>query len=115
MHHAGLWVALLLSAVLGAGAALAQAPPPGARAAGTGMGATTTAPLPNVAPGVPGNTGPGVLPGQVTQPGAAAAGPPGATPFSAGPSAALPSDQSVILRRDTQGTGQGSPVPNLSK
>ncbi len=95
-------------------AALAQTPQAGTQAGGQGPAATTPAPVPGVVPGAPASTGPGTIPDQVAPP-ATTAGPPDATPFSAAPSAQLPSDNSVILRRDNRGTGQASPVPNLSK
>ena len=110
MRHAVLMLALLLPA----GAAWGQAPQAGTQAGGRGPDATTPAPVPNVLPGVPSGAGPGTVPDQVAPP-AVTAGPPDATPFSAAPSAQLPSDQGVILRRDNRGTGQASPVPNLSK
>ncbi len=110
MRHAVLLFALLLPA----GAAWAQVPQAGTQAGGRGPDAATPAPVPGVVPGAPAGRGPGTLPEQIAPP-AAGAGPPDATPFSAAPSAQLPSDPSVILKRDRRGTDQRSPVPNLSK
>ncbi len=108
------YIALLLGLCLPAGAAWAQVPQAGTQAGGRGPDASTPAPVPGVVPGAPASTGPGTLPEQIAPP-AVNAGPADATPFSAAPSAQLPSDPSVILKRNRQGTGQSSPVPNLSK
>jgi hypothetical protein len=107
MRQVGLLVALLVPASLGTGLALAQAPQ-------VVVQATTPAPVPSVMPGVPGSAGPGTMPAQVAPP-AITAGPADATPFSAAPSAELPSDNSMVLHRDSAGPTQGSQVPNLSK
>ena len=74
---------------------------------------STAAPVPAVAPGVPGSAGPAAIPEQVAPP-SLTAGPANGTPFSGTPSGQLPSDTATPTARDQMG-GSGAATPNLSR
>jgi len=108
--------AILLATLLLPTLAAAQTQPPGTTAPGPARSTapnTTPAPVPSVAPGVPATGSASVVP-EVVAPTGLSAGPANATPFSAGPSSNLPSDQSLPTNRDQTGGATGAP-PNLSR